>query len=36
MGAAPDGQKFLFNTWDARNAITPITLVVNWTRTMRQ
>ena len=35
-GAAPDGQKFLFNTWDARNAVTPITLVVNWTRTIRQ
>lgn len=34
--AAPDGQRFLFNTWDARNAVTPITLVVNWTRTLRQ
>jgi Tol biopolymer transport system component len=32
----PDGQKFLFNTWDARNAVTPITLVVNWMRTLRQ
>jgi hypothetical protein len=28
--ASPDGQRFLFNTWDGRNAITPITLVVNW------
>jgi eukaryotic-like serine/threonine-protein kinase len=32
----PDGQKFLFNTWDTRNAVTPITLVVNWMRTLRQ
>jgi hypothetical protein len=33
---APDGQRFLFNTWDTRNAVTPITLVVNWVRTLRQ
>ncbi len=25
-----DGQRFLFNTWDAGAALTPITLVVNW------
>jgi eukaryotic-like serine/threonine-protein kinase len=34
--AAPDGQKFLLNTWDVRNAVTPITLVVNWPQTLRR
>jgi hypothetical protein len=34
--ASSDGQRFLFNTWDTRNAVTPITLVVNWMRTLRQ
>ena len=29
-GATPDGQKFLVNTWDAGNAIEPLTLVLNW------
>jgi Tol biopolymer transport system component len=35
-GPSPDGQRFLFNTWETRNAVTPITLVVNWMRTLRQ
>ena len=25
-----DGQRFLFNAWDAGDVVTPITLVVNW------
>jgi eukaryotic-like serine/threonine-protein kinase len=28
---ARDGQRFLINTWDPKAALTPITLVVNWT-----
>ena len=28
---ARDGQRFLVNTWDPKAALTPITLVVNWT-----
>ncbi|MEO6235875.1 MAG: protein kinase [Vicinamibacterales bacterium] len=30
-----DGQRFLVNTWDPRAALTPITLVVNWTAALR-
>jgi len=33
---SPDGERFLFNTWNTENAVTPITLVVNWMRTLRQ
>jgi Tol biopolymer transport system component len=32
--ASADGQRFLVNTWDPRAALTPITLVVNWTQTL--
>jgi eukaryotic-like serine/threonine-protein kinase len=31
-----DGQRFLFNTWDAGAALTPITMVVNWPATLRR
>ena len=29
-----DGQRFLFNTWDAKAAISPIVVVVNWHETI--
>jgi Tol biopolymer transport system component len=29
-----DGQRFLFNTWDAKAALSPIVVVVNWPETM--
>ena len=31
-----DGQRFLFNTWDAGAALTPITLAVNWPATPKR
>ena len=31
-----DGQRFLFNTWDERVALTPITLVVNWPQALKK
>lgn len=35
-GVSPDGQRFLFNTWDPRAALTPITLVVNWPQSVKK
>jgi hypothetical protein len=29
-----DGQRFLFNTWDAKAALSPIVVVVNWPATI--
>jgi Tol biopolymer transport system component len=29
-----DGQRFLFNTWDAQASLSPIVLIVNWPRTL--
>jgi Tol biopolymer transport system component/tRNA A-37 threonylcarbamoyl transferase component Bud32 len=29
-----DGQRFLFNTWDAKAALAPIVVVVNWPQTL--
>jgi eukaryotic-like serine/threonine-protein kinase len=31
-----DGQRFLFNTWDAKAASAPISLVVNWTQSLKK
>jgi Tol biopolymer transport system component len=33
---SPDGQRFLFNTWDSEIALTPLTLVVNWPASMKR
>jgi eukaryotic-like serine/threonine-protein kinase len=35
-GVSPDGQRFLFNTWDPSTALTPITLVVNWPQSLKK
>jgi Tol biopolymer transport system component len=35
-GVSPDGRRFLFNTWDPRATLTPITLVVNWPQTVKK
>jgi Tol biopolymer transport system component/tRNA A-37 threonylcarbamoyl transferase component Bud32 len=32
----PAGQRFLFNTWDAKAAMMPIALVVNWTQVIKK
>ena len=36
FAVTPDGSRFLVNTWDADNAIAPITLVVNWPETLKK
>jgi Tol biopolymer transport system component len=33
---AKDGDRFLFNTWDVSDTVTPITLVVNWPETLKK
>jgi serine/threonine protein kinase/Tol biopolymer transport system component len=35
-GVSPDGQRFLFNTWDPSATLTPITLVVNWPQSLKK
>ena len=33
---SPDGERFLFNTWDRNEALAPITLVVNWPQALKK